>query len=393
MDNSLDDYNSNEPQDDSQNELSETQHSMSASEETNAPDGLTSHSAAADHSPASVATSDGDDGDDAETVSAAEFASDASESGLSEASGRVVGDQIVGDEAAGSENSGGTVSGDTVSRDAVSGGSLSNEAALDDPKSAELSPEFVGRWSNLISTTNWEKGKIICEWRDALMGSEAPASTYSDEAWAARVGGVTSQHIGRLRRVSQRFGETHETYPSLYWSHFWAALDWDDAEMWLEGASQSGWSISQMRRTRWEAMGGDPASKPKESEITSVSDDEDFTPLSEVDDETGTQDGPRSVAEGPRPDGPDFGDEDYSNGETDRLADANEDSAPWEDDETKAEPADSPFATLPSLPVDLAESVEQFKLAIIRHRASTWSEISQDDVLKALEALKIFTLQ
>ena len=27
---------------------------------------------------------------------------------------------------------------------------------------------FVGQWNRLVSTTNWEKGRIICQWRDAL---------------------------------------------------------------------------------------------------------------------------------------------------------------------------------------------------------------------------------
>ena len=38
------------------------------------------------------------------------------------------------------------------------------------------SDQFVGQWRRLVSTTNWEKGRIINEWRDALVASEAPAS-------------------------------------------------------------------------------------------------------------------------------------------------------------------------------------------------------------------------
>ena len=33
------------------------------------------------------------------------------------------------------------------------------------------------------------------------------------------------------------------------------AVDWDDAEMWLEGAVQSQWSVSAMRRQRVETLG------------------------------------------------------------------------------------------------------------------------------------------
>lgn len=252
-------------------------------------------------------------------------------------------------------------------------------------REVEVSAHFIGRWSELISTTNWEKGKIISLWRETLREASAPSSAFSDEAWCRCVGGVTPQHVGRLRRVYDRFQSSYTTFAGLYWSHFLAALDWDDAEMWLEGATQSTWSVSQMRRTRWEAMGGDPANEPREVDLVSSSDDEDFTPLAESDEATSTKDAPRAVAEGPRPDGPDFGNDENGSIATDNFEDSNDDQA-WEE----TEPAESPFASLPSLPVDFAEALEQFKLAIIRHRAGGWSEVSESDVLKALDALKAF---
>ena len=33
-------------------------------------------------------------------------------------------------------------------------------------KVVEDSSPFVGRWNELVSTTNWEKGRLIGEWRD-----------------------------------------------------------------------------------------------------------------------------------------------------------------------------------------------------------------------------------
>ena len=95
----------------------------------------------------------------------------------------------------------------------------------------ETSLEFLGQWQRLVSTTNWEKGRIICLWRQALIDSSADWQEYSDEAWSRRVGNVSGQHVGRLRRVYERFGEPRETYPGLYWSHFQAAMDWPDAEL------------------------------------------------------------------------------------------------------------------------------------------------------------------
>ena len=149
---------------------------------------------------------------------------------------------------------------------ATAGGELRSGGT---PTAAVAKP-FLGRWHRLISTTNWEKGQIICQWREALMTSGAAVTEYSDEAWAGLVGGVTSQHVGRLRRVYQRFGDVASQYEGLYWSHFQASIDWDDAEMWLEGSIQNKWSVSQMRQApgngrydpRRAASGSCPGSGP-----------------------------------------------------------------------------------------------------------------------------------
>ena len=268
-----------------------------------------------------------------------------------------------------------------------------HDLRLDDTKLAELSCEFVGRWSHLVSTTNWEKGRIICQWREALMGSECSTESCSDEAWSRRVGGVSSQHVGRLRRVYERYADSHASFSGLYWSHFLAALDWDDAELWLEGAVQSGWSVSQMRATRIESTGLDPESDSSHILDAAHTDDEDYVPLSEMDSSIANEhERETSEQAGPRYDEPDFGDDDSSRADNE-LQTSEDDLAPWEDSPTDGNSLESPFANLPSLPVDMAEALEQFKLAIIRHRAAGWSEVSIDDTTRTLDALKAFAIQ
>lgn len=232
------------------------------------------------------------------------------------------------------------------------------------------SVEFIGRWNRLISTTNWEKGRIICQWRDEMAAADAPASSCTDEAWAQRVGYVTPQHVGRLRRVFQRFGATFEQYPGLFWSHFQAAIEWSDAEMYLEGAVQNDWSVSQMREQRWEAMGGAPELKPSEQEIVAAEIGED-----ELADEAQDEMANEPVAKKAR-----------QRAESDDEEAASADPAPWEE-ESAAEPV-RPFANLPPLPNDLGEAFERFKLAILNHKIAGWQEISRDDVLRVLDALR-----
>lgn len=248
------------------------------------------------------------------------------------------------------------------------------------------SQPFIGRWNQLVSTTNWEKGRIIVQWRKALEESDAPATEFSDEAWARRVGGVTGQHVGRLRRVYQRFGQTYETFAGLYWSHFHAALDWDDAEMWLEGAVQTKWSVSQMRQQRWQAMGALEGEKPKDDDIVSNELDEDFEPALNQDPVAQRLRGEMAEVQGPPiPEGPDFGDEDHPSAD-------DHGASIYADDERENVEFVKPFENLSDLPDDLAEAFEMFKLAILRHKTSKWDEIPLDDVLASLDALKQLAL-
>lgn len=271
---------------------------------------------------------------------------------------------------------------------------MEEQAAVASFEVEQASQEFLGQWNRLVSTTNWEKGRIIFNWRQALIAAGAPAVEYSDEAWSRRVGNVSGQHVGRLRRVYERFGGMRNDYPGLYWSHFQAALDWEDAEMWLEGAVQNKWSISQMRYQRWEVLGKPAAEEPREDDVVAA----------EIDEDAGEPDQPPDViaagplgvvrdVEGPTgPDysqGPDWGDEPTESASAGQGVpfDPDPDYAPSSD-----EPTIRPFEHLPQLPEDLQAAFESFKLAIVRHRLAGWAEIARDDVLRTLDALKQLAL-
>lgn len=279
----------------------------------------------------------------------------------------------------------------------------------------EASREYVGQWNRLISTTNWEKGGLIFQWRQSMMESGVPIQLYSDEAWSRRVGNVSSQHVGRLRRVYERFGEVYDHYPGLYWSHFQAALDWNDAEVWLEGAVQQRWSVSQMRNQRWVAIGAPPECKPKDEEVILAELDEDVTSVfdsAKLSGETGeaalptgtekvTADG---VVSGTGRDSHSLGDdfsEKVPEGKTERgqnaeIADVQD--ADGEDafsDRSEVENAMTEkvlpkrlFEDLPPLPSDLEEAMEMFKLAILNHKLDHWTQISKEEVQAVLEMLK-----
>lgn len=252
-----------------------------------------------------------------------------------------------------------------------------------DASLVQASQPFVGQWNRLVSTTNWQKGRIIVEWRESLVGQGVAVSEYSDEAWGRLVGGVTGQHVGRLRRVSQRFGQTHEQFRGLFWSHFQAALDWTDAEMWLEGAVASGWSVAQMRDQRWQTLGQLEADRPQPADAVASETDEDFEPARTAEPLPHTIAGEYGeVQSGPRAEGPDFG-ESESAGAATR-------SGEYEFDHADVAPVElvRPFENLPELPDDLAEAFDAMKLAILRHKTDGFEQIAAADVLRSLDALK-----
>ena len=259
----------------------------------------------------------------------------------------------------------------------------------------ELSVDSIGRWNRLISRTNWEKGEVIHRWRNQLKEAGLPNAAFSDEAWSRRVGNVSPQHVGRLRRVFERFNETNGLYPSLFWSHFQAALDWDDAEMWLEGANLSQWSVAIMRIKRWETLGAPADMKPKEKDIILSELDEDVSPYN---DSQAILEGSASriePAEKNQREGDGSGldipfetdDKPGKKGKRANLADETDNP----DIVTTGE-ALSQLAPVKELPGDLSEAFEQLKVAVLNHKLSGWKEVEQQRVLTFLTAMRAVVL-
>ena len=174
----------------------------------------------------------------------------------------------------------------------------------------------------------------------------------------------------------------------MYWSHFQAALDWPDAEMWLEGAVQNGWSISQMRDSRGEAVGAAAELKPREEDVIQAEFDEDAG-------DGATSAMPESIhaALGTVRETSDKAD-DGTNADFDTVH-AAADLAAETMDEIANEPAAAPFRpfeNLAPLPPDLNEAFELFKLGILSHKVSGWQEVSRETVLAASKALKQLAL-
>jgi hypothetical protein len=188
--------------------------------------------------------------------------------------------------------------------------------------------------------------------------------------------------------VYERFGDVCDGYQGLYWSHFQAALDWNDAEMWLEGAVHSGWSISEMRHNRWESNGGAAGQEPTDDALESTEAwDEDAEPANASGEVVAGTLGVVRAPEGGH------GQDDADDDDGRQFAD---DEAEHEVHDTQRATARSeavqPFADLPPLPPDVNDAFEAYKLCILRHKLAGWQEITRDDLVASLDSLKQLAL-
>jgi len=189
-----------------------------------------------------------------------------------------------------------------------------------------------------------------------------------------------------VRRCFDRFGHVFGEYEGVFWSHFYAALDWDDAEMWLEGAVQNKWSVSAMRKERWETL-GKVGEKPAEGEIVSTELNEETQSLS-LSEKPRNND--RDYVEGPVHEGPDWGDGDAA-GSSSKSNDGGRSTDSEGDSDEPAAPkphAIKPFESFTKLPDDVMDAASAFKVSIIKHKATQWEECPQEDLLGMLDALK-----
>ncbi|MDR2441524.1 MAG: hypothetical protein LBE12_19350 [Planctomycetaceae bacterium] len=269
---------------------------------------------------------------------------------------------------------------------------------INSPFIEELSNPYIGNWNTLVSQTNWEKGEVILRWRQTMIAAELPHGAYSDEAWARHVGNISAQHVGRLRRVSERFGEKAHEYPNLYWSHFQTALDWNDAELWLEGAVQNHWSVAQMRVQYWETTGASEDQKPSENDIFTAELDEDDLVRNEAfaverriqeKDRTEpkiTEIGAADIVEGFDSNSAPFeisGEKPKKKKLKNKNSDGNNNC-----NTSTAELLTTTLKDFSDIPSDLAESFEMLKIAILNHKLAGWKEVAPSILIKLLDTFK-----
>jgi hypothetical protein len=93
-------------------------------------------------------------------------------------------------------------------------------------------------------------GECAAKW------TERYARGRTDADFAALIG-ITADQVYQRRRVWETFAGVREQYPALKWSHFYAALTWDDAADCLRWATDMQATVAEMRAWRRAQRGED----------------------------------------------------------------------------------------------------------------------------------------
>lgn len=110
--------------------------------------------------------------------------------------------------------------------------------------------ELIATARQALSQCNWTVGECASKWTTRY------ARGRTDADFGALVG-LSADQIYQRRRVWDRFGETHEKYQHLSWSHFYTSINWEDAEESLNWAEEFEATVAEMRAWRRANRGED----------------------------------------------------------------------------------------------------------------------------------------
>lgn len=118
--------------------------------------------------------------------------------------------------------------------------------------------QLVERAQLAVSSCRWVVGECAARW------TERYARGRTDGDFAALVG-LTPDQIFQRRRVWETFHSVRDQYTDLKWSHFYAALTWDDSGDCLQWAEETKATVAEMKAWR-RARRGEDLEQPAEEE-------------------------------------------------------------------------------------------------------------------------------
>jgi len=125
-----------------------------------------------------------------------------------------------------------------------------SKTPMRDSKFDESEEQLVNRAQEAVSLCRWTVGECAAKW------TERYARGRTDADFAALIG-LSGDQVYQRRRVWEVFAGLRGNFSSLKWSHYYAALNWDDAADCLHWAEETRSTVAEMRAWRRARHGED----------------------------------------------------------------------------------------------------------------------------------------
>lgn len=113
----------------------------------------------------------------------------------------------------------------------------------------ESEQELIDKAQGAVSQSNWIVGECAAKW------TKKYARGRTDADFGSLVG-LSGDQVYQRRRVWETFADVDGDYIDLKWSHFYVAVNWDDAPECLQWAQENEASVAEMKAWR-RAMHGE----------------------------------------------------------------------------------------------------------------------------------------
>ncbi|MFK7820330.1 MAG: hypothetical protein AB8G99_16530 [Planctomycetaceae bacterium] len=143
----------------------------------------------------------------------------------------------------------------------------------------ESEEELIEKAQTAVSQSNWVVGECAAKWTTKY------ARGRTDADFGLLVG-LSGDQVYQRRRVWETFADVDGDYVELKWSHFYVALNWDDAPECLQWAQENEATVAEMKAWRRAMLGEDltqPATDDWGNDLTIEIDGPTPTPVRDPD--------------------------------------------------------------------------------------------------------------
>jgi hypothetical protein len=110
--------------------------------------------------------------------------------------------------------------------------------------------DLIERAQEALNQCNWVIGECAAQW------TKRYAKGRTDNDFGARIG-LSGDQVYQRRRVWETFSDAYTDYTNVKWSHFYAALNWDDAAECLQWADEMQATVAETKAWRRAQRGED----------------------------------------------------------------------------------------------------------------------------------------